>query len=116
MCCVEKGTIPIQLWSVQNAHCFASLILGLPSAIQSFWGLMCLIGSSMILTLTLLLRCRFEVLVAISCVSWLLVEAQLLVIPLAPISVFFFSFKLQVQSSLFVVGDMMSTATVKMVM
>ena len=41
-------------------------------------------------TLTLLVRCNFEVLVTISCVSWLLVDAQLLAIPLAAISVGFF--------------------------
>ena len=44
-------------------------------------------------TLTLLVRCKFEVLVTISCVSWLLVDTQLLSIPLVPISVFYFSFK-----------------------
>ena len=31
-------------------------------------------------TLTLLVRCKFEVLVAISCVSWLLVDAPILAI------------------------------------
>ena len=51
-------------------------------------------------TLTPLVRCKFEVLVTISCVSWLLVDAWLLAIPSAPISVLFL-FKLEVWSSLF---------------
>ena len=42
-----------------------------------------------------LVRCRFEVLVAISRVPWLLVDALLLAIPLALINVFF-SFKPEV--------------------
>ena len=68
-------------------------------------------------TLTLLVRCRFEVLVAILCVPWVLVDAQLLAIPLALISgFFFFLFKLKVRSLLFTIGVMTSSVAVKMAM
>ena len=54
--------------------------------------------------LTLLVRCGFEVLVAISCVSWLLVDASLLAIPSVPISVCVFFFHLNWKYDLHCLG------------